>query len=172
MERKVITEYQLKSFFDGIIHIKFNDGFVDNCSNFIKLKEYKNKILENFHNVLSTSLYVSKSLNQQHEENINFINKEIEKHIEYYYKRINYITEIQFMPYQSFMEDIYLIKLKDGCIHNLEGPAHILMREKHSDRKNSFYIYGNELSYNDWKNITRRYKIKKLFNNISSSSFN
>ncbi len=67
MEKKIITEKQFRDVITGVKKIRYVNGYVDDCMDFNRLKEQKEKLLTNFHNSLSTSITISVTLNNNHE---------------------------------------------------------------------------------------------------------
>jgi hypothetical protein len=74
---------------------------------------------------------------------------------------------INFISYKihSLDDQIYFLYLKNGKIHNLDGPA-IYQKYKNDIFLGNYYIDGEKIEYKQWQKKTRAIKLKTLNNVI------
>lgn len=164
MEYKEKTYLNIDTFhriMKNVIYIKYIDDRIDYCKYIKDLINYKSKISQTVNDIFNYKY--DKNYKQEVYSVYEEIEERYKKYINDEYSKLYYIKEIKFFISDS-SQDTETIILKNGCLHNTFGPAHIIMNN------NFYYIDGKEYEYHNWKShpTIRQHKINKLINNIKS----
>jgi Fe2+ or Zn2+ uptake regulation protein len=155
----------------NVIYIKYGDSYIDHCTGFIKLYEYKTELLKIRQNMISNTRVSFRSpvLSSTEEvlqyqdvcDNLNKISKSIDDIVKSIYRNLEFITEIKLYTYKNSIKHESLYKLEKGYVHSVDGPAFFL-----NDMYTQYFIHGEILNSEEWNKhpLVRKRKIEKIKN--------